>query len=338
MISVSSTSIQETLDTPNMTPNEVESKVVDARRKIHSGIVSYRINTYINVDQQNWVNNDRTIDVVFDENSIKSTKKFRNADGPYTETRVLSEDKRILSTSQDVPVMIKARTGATLEEDNQFNPRAVGLVPTGLETLYRYGINELLQRPDRKNISLTKNQQKYLLTFDIQRQEDRWTKVSITISPEEGWSVADIIIDMHKPASDSQYQIKTENVLYAKSNVWYPKTMRFVYTAKNKVQVDETTTIESAEFNSKIPSSEFAIESLNLPTGKRIGYENGLLLQWNGKSPGPIRSTQEITQIANRELSGVRGWSLGVLVIISGCLLLLGIFFLYKFIKVKFAL
>lgn len=174
--------------------------------------------------------------------------------------------------------------------DAVIDPRLIGIVPSELLNLAHSRFSELFADSERKNVRVSKATLRGKNCFKLEFDSLYGSSFAYWIDPGKGDSVVRARLTFD-PGTDHQATrtVDSEVVLLEGTNVWYPKTYRFV---KDDPAVDpDTANVEEAEIrvialNEPLAPDWFSLATMDIPAGTPVAVVPSLGgdATWDGNS------------------------------------------------------
>src|SRR5579875_439268 len=252
---------------------KIEARVLQARREIKHGKIVIEAR-YIKFPQ-NAVYESllQVFTLIFDPERTRWEWEALSPSGKveYFMKHVLTPKRAIKYT----PVSIEVGSPGKDERRRMhlFDPRVLGLAPSSLETLYGFGMEDCLLRPDRKLVSYEDAKEggvdckKAVFSFSHDATAER---VSLWYSVPEGGNVRRIECEKVINKTLNKWELFVDLSLLKHPVGWFPKKCHFRRFEGRDVVDEQVMEVKFVDFDSPVGDSSFGISTLGIPEGARV--------------------------------------------------------------------
>jgi len=186
--------------------------------------------------------------------------------------------------------LLNSETGHRVRKMNltyRIDPRKLGIVPGDLGSLHSRGIQDILNRPDRKLINSKEINAGGHSTWMHEYQLNNGIKLKLEISPEHGPSVMAAELKFLSPRGATIID-RIDNILtqYGPDRIWFPESIRYFRSVNGVKGSESEFRILEAQFNINIDPELFTLAGMDIPKGTMVILDppdkEGRTFFWDG--------------------------------------------------------
>ncbi len=310
------------------TAQELERKMLDYRNAIKTGHVIVRSRQRI--DRASPDNERITFeyDIVFEGTKVRSIVTWKSPDWERVTGAVVSGDDYIRNWSANQRVDIGKLPVPNPFLADAIHPRALGIAHTPIRSSREIDLDKPFWFATGES-TVTADPIDGEPAWRIDHRLSAVGRVLLWIVPSRGHSLARLEVRFENSERQRSLQLLEVDLRqYGPTGIWYPRQMTYRRSGgqgdgPDDVWLEEVAEVESAEFGIPVKPSNFGVEGLNLPPGRKILGPGHRAMYWDGK-----RLRQEVARDFPDDLGAATGpsarwpWWVGAGVTILGTIAL----------------